>query len=327
MEVVRLPFNYRCGQTIVTISETALGHERGYRSKAKQAGTIDFYECPEGLAQQAELICQTIVPEALARRRGRKLGDVAVLYLDRNDGEVIADAVAGAGMKCIRIDKGAPYRRTPLTRWIEDCATWCSGGWKSGMPRLSLLIRTWLGLDRSLRSPLDLRARRVELVSFLFAHRDADLPLRDWLEELLATSLREVLGQELSLADEGVALVELQTACASEGKLGALTIGAFSGQTGSPDHLNLITLHSAKGLEFDVVVMMGMDQGRIPNWNAKSAESKQEPRRLFYVGLTRARHEVHMTYSGWTKSPRGYRFDNGASEFLLEVQSKLAERK
>ena len=324
MEAVRLPFNYRCGQTIVTMSETVLGHARGYRSKAKQLGTIDFYECPDGLAQQAERVCHEIVPAALARGVGRKLGDIAVLYLDKNDGEVIADAVARAGMKFVRIDKGAPYRRTPLTRWIEDCARWCSGGWRLGHPRLSLLLRAWLGFDSALRSPLERRERRVEFVRFLFAHRDANLPLCDWLKDLEATSLRAVLVREPTLADEGIALAELQVACAGAGKLSGLTIGAFSGQTGSPDHLNLITLYSAKGLEFDAVVIFGMDQGRIPNWGAKSAESKQEPRRLFYVGLTRARHEVHMTYSGWRTTPYGRVFHDGASEFLLEVQAKLA---
>jgi len=262
MEAVRLPFNYRCGQTIVTMSETVLGHERGYRSKAKRAGTIDFYECPEGLAQQAERVCHDIVPAAVARRAGRKLGDIAVLYLDKNDGEVIVER----------------------------------------------------------------RKRRVELVRFLFAHRDANLSLCNWLSDLESTSLRAVLVRVPTLADERIALAELKAACASEGKLSELTIGAFSGQTGSPDHLNLITLHSAKGLEFDVVVMLGMDQDRIPSWAATSPESKQEQRRLFYVGLTRARHEVHMTYSGWTENRWGRRFHKGASEFLLEVQRKLVER-
>jgi DNA helicase-2/ATP-dependent DNA helicase PcrA len=69
-----------------------------------------------------------------------------------------------------------------------------------------------------------------------------------------------------------------------------------------------------------------MDQDRIPSWAATSLESKQEQRRLFYVGLTRARHEVQMTFSGWTENRWGRRFHKEASEFLLEVQRKLVER-
>ena len=69
--------------------------------------------------------------------------------------------------------------------------------------------------------------------------------------------------------------------------------------------------------------MMGMDQGIIPSYRAETAESKREPRRLFYVGLTRARHEVHMTYSGCTLDRYKRVHDNGSSEFLVELREKL----
>jgi DNA helicase-2/ATP-dependent DNA helicase PcrA len=68
--------------------------------------------------------------------------------------------------------------------------------------------------------------------------------------------------------------------------------------------------------------MMGMEQGRIPYWGA-SELVKREQRRLFYVGLSRAKDEVHMTYSGWTQNQYGRRFANGPSEFLAEVRKQL----
>ena len=95
----------------------------------------------------------------------------------------------------------------------------------------------------------------------------------------------------------------------------------FSGQVGRPDHLNLITLHSSKGLEFEVVIMLGLDQGDLP----PKREPGQDPesRRLFYVGITRAKDEFHMTYSGWfISSYNGKRRDWGPSEYLIELQEK-----
>ncbi len=114
-------------------------------------------------------------------------------------------------------------------------------------------------------------------------------------------------------------LDKLFAASESTGKLEKWTVARFGGQGGTPGHLNLMTLHSSKGLEFDVVILFGMDQGIIPDHREKSAESKREPRRLFYVGLTRARHEVHMTFSGWRDTPWGKKKD-GVSEFVVELR-------
>ena len=102
-------------------------------------------------------------------------------------------------------------------------------------------------------------------------------------------------------------------------------LGLIAGQGGSPDHLNLITLHSAKGREFDVVILPGMDNGILPSWNATEDNpiARKEDRRLFYVGLTRARFEVHMTYSGFNVNRYGRRFENGPSDFLIEVRERM----
>jgi DNA helicase-2/ATP-dependent DNA helicase PcrA len=70
--------------------------------------------------------------------------------------------------------------------------------------------------------------------------------------------------------------------------------------------------------------MMGMDQGRIPSWSATTARAKQEARRLFYVGLTRAKYEIHLTFSGWRTTPYRRIYD-GPSEFLIEIQNLLLQ--
>ena len=150
------------------------------------------------------------------------------------------------------------------------------------------------------------------------------MSLHQWLTDLHTSCLKETFKRERTFRDEQEAFEKLGKACASGGPLESVHVVTFSGQSGSPEHLNLITLHSAKGLEFDVVIMMGMDQGRIPRWNQSSEAEKQERGRLFYVGLTRARYEAHLTYSGWTANQYGRRFEHGPSEFLLEVQRKLS---
>ena len=325
VEPVRLKFNYRCGRQIVAASLTTLGEDRGYESKVSQGGTIDFYQCPNGIEEQASYICQQIIPSALNRIQGLTLGRIAVLYADRNDGEVISRAAEDAGFKFVRVDSGAAYRRTPLTRWLEDCAAWCAGGWRQRNPRLSTLVRTWLGFNRTARGTEQRANARKLLVEFLFSHRDAAMPLATWLSQIYAHCLAPALKSEPTLRDEHEAFKQLVEAAGEKGRLAKFDLATFSGQGGSPEHLNLITLHSAKGLEFDVVVMMGMDQGKVPSWSARSPDAIREARRLFYVGLTRAKHEVHMTYSGFTVDKYQRQHHNGPSEFLLELQKKLTE--
>ncbi|HET8647574.1 MAG TPA: 3'-5' exonuclease, partial [Vicinamibacteria bacterium] len=81
----------------------------------------------------------------------------------------------------------------------------------------------------------------------------------------------------------------------------------------------LMTLHSAKGLEFDSIYLAGMEEGLIPHSRSHtSREGLEEERRLCYVGMTRARQRLSLT---WARSRRvfGQRRQSEPSRFLFEV--------
>ncbi len=328
---VRLKTNYRSRKAIVDGALVVLRETRDYESaldaEEREEGLIDFVECPEGIEQQGEVILDKLVPEVVARRHQRSLGDVAVLYPDKNIGAVVAAAAEERKIPVIRIDQGAPYPRTPLSRWLEDCASWCTGGWLRGEPLLSTILAWWSNFTVSRASDDRRWQAKVDLVGTLWQNRDPETQLSAWLESIYDGTLCHALTANNEHQDEIGVWEELRRACEDDRPLAQWTVEMFGRQGGSPDHLNLITLHSAKGLEFDVVVMMGMDQGIIPRWGLDTEEAKRESRRLFYVGMTRARHEVHMTYSGFTVNRYGRRFDNGPSEYLLELQSRMRNQR
>lgn len=68
--------------------------------------------------------------------------------------------------------------------------------------------------------------------------------------------------------------------------------------------VTLASLHSAKGLEWDAVFLVGLVEGTLPNTYARAFEAVEEERRLLYVGITRARHSLWLSY-GEARSPGG----------------------
>jgi len=322
VESVRLNLNYRCGAKIIEASEAALGEARGFEASRDEPGAVFCHSRPKGIADQAEFVCHTIIPDALERREGRKVGDVAILYIDKNDGDIIANAVGKTGWKFIRVDRNNPYQPSPVTYWLEDCAAWCAGAWKTGTIRLSDLVRRWRVFNERLRTDRERRAVQVAMIKFLHGHREPNMPLCDWLSLFLKACLQEVLDSEPRLRDDKDKVARLHEVTSPDGALEAFDVAFFGGQGGSSDHLSLTTLYSAKGLEYDVVVMVGLEDGRIPRYD-DSDRTIREKRRLFYVGLTRAKHEVHLVYSGWYCNRYGRKFQKGRSRFVQEVEDAI----
>lgn len=326
VEDVHLRLNYRCGKTIIVASTTALAENRDFESAEDHKGVVQDYQCQDGFGEQVSLAVETIVPEALRRRKNRKLGDIGILYLNQYDGGIIAHAVEAAGIEYVRFDQGNPYQRTPLISWLEDCAGWCAGGWKQGNPKLSTLLLGWLRFNSSMSKESEVTACRRDLVKFLFANRLPDTRLLDWLNEFAKQGLYARIKGDLTMADEAEAFNVLHEASKDGKPLAEYTVANFGGQCGSPDRLNLTTIHSAKGLEYDVVVMMGLEQGLIPDYRRETnMEQLKEERRKFYVAITRARHEVHLLWSGWYER-KGRLHCNGRSRFVDEVMTQLKDR-
>lgn len=325
VESTTLRLNYRSRQYIISASEIALGEERGYESVNEDAGTIDFHYCKNGLAHQASYAVNTLVPKMRETGAASSLGEIAVLYRTKSEGDIVAEHVSASGFEFIRIDGNSAYLRTPLTRWLEECAAWCDSDGGIDAPSLRAIIGDFLGFNRTLKTEMARQDASNSLVAALRKNMDGTMPLNQWLSSLTNLCLRSQLSSDPTMQQELAILEKLITSSGEGEKLSDWSVSRFGGQGGSPDHLNLMTLHSSKGLEFDVVILFGMDQGIIPSYREKSLESKREPKRLFYVGLTRARHEVHVTYSGWRTTPWGARYNDGPSEFIVELSDRLRE--
>jgi DNA helicase II / ATP-dependent DNA helicase PcrA len=89
--------------------------------------------------------------------------------------------------------------------------------------------------------------------------------------------------------------------------------------------ITLMTLHNAKGLEYDTVFIVGCEDGAFPHMRALEEGSEEEERRLCYVGITRARRRLYLT---WARERRlfGRAERNLPSRFVDELPAELTER-
>ncbi|HGJ64634.1 TPA: hypothetical protein ENS27_04510 [bacterium] len=88
----------------------------------------------------------------------------------------------------------------------------------------------------------------------------------------------------------------------------------------SGDKVTMMTVHSAKGTEFPVVIMIGMEQGNFPIISQDQTEADlEEERRLCYVGMTRAKRRLYMTSVRFRRSD----VEAPPSQFIWEIQPDL----
>jgi DNA helicase-2/ATP-dependent DNA helicase PcrA len=320
VQCVRLSLNYRCANGIIEAAERALGEVRGYRpSDMARVARVEIIHRPIGIADQARYAVEDLIPHALASIPGRQLGDIAVLYRNAEIGDLVARAAQAADLNFMRIDNAAPYRKCAVVSWIEDCAAWCSGGWRIAQPKLGGLIDRWCRFHQARLSDAECQHESRMLTSFLWARR-GNGDAFEFLAALRTELLDVLLRSERTLNDQRAQVDAMFRALSPGGALVGLDLARLGGRDGAPNQLNLLTFHSAKGCEYDVVIILGLDEGVFP-WRNETDDELQESRRLFYVALTRARDEVHLVYSGWSANRFGRRFDNGMSRFLRDLIS------
>jgi DNA helicase-2/ATP-dependent DNA helicase PcrA len=148
---------------------------------------------------------------------------------------------------------------------------------------------------------IDSLLRRIQYLSYL----DDGTPQGDARQE----NVKELLSVAQEYQDVGLAGFLEEVALVSD-----LDTANFDG-----DAVTLMTLHAAKGLEFPVVFMIGLEETIFPHSRALYDQSEmEEERRLCYVGMTRAREELYMTYASARLLYGGVQH-NPPSRFLSEI--------
>ncbi|MGE5282627.1 MAG: ATP-dependent helicase, partial [Chloroflexota bacterium] len=188
-------------------------------------------------------------------------------------------------------------------------------------------------------------SRFHETMAGLRERAEEEGPVADLLEAVLEeTGYLDALRAERTVEAEGrvenlealaAGAAELDVERESEGESGVppleeylQQISLYTEQDGlreTESLITLMTLHNAKGLEYDTVFIVGCEDGAFPHMRALEEGGEEEERRLCYVGITRARRRLYMT---WARERRlfGRAERNLPSRFIDELPGELTER-
>ena len=209
---------------------------------------------------------------------------------------------------------------------LERFLTWQAA---SGMDILSALINV------EQTSTITARAK-IALVNLGEKLRIAQVMLEtaspnEIIEKIIAlTGYRDYIADGTPQAEEreaniGSLLSDAQNFASLPDFLEEVALMSSADADGDGQKVTLMTLHAAKGLEFPVVFIVGMEEGILPHarvYEAGPAELEEE-RRLAYVGMTRARQELHLTYAK-SRLQFGQRGYNPPSRFIADMGVQVA---
>ncbi len=191
-------------------------------------------------------------------------------------------------------------------------------------------------------APIAKRAKQLTALADMFfelTEYAQDNTLEDLLDELLIVS---GYGEYLRLqGEEGIGrlenIAELKTTMAQyEEESEEPSLSEFLEQISlftdidnldeNADYVALMTMHSAKGLEFPTVFIVGMEEGVFPSSRVESEDDIEEERRLAYVAMTRAEKKLYLTRA-CERMLYGHTDRNRKSRFLKEIPKELVEKK
>jgi DNA helicase-2/ATP-dependent DNA helicase PcrA len=144
-----------------------------------------------------------------------------------------------------------------------------------------------------------------------------------YMAELVAEHSHESDGRIENIAELGSVAAEFDDV---NGFLETVALVADSDDLdGDGSRVSLMTLHTAKGLEFPAVFIVGLEDGIFPHFRSLSEPLElEEERRLFYVGITRARRHLGLSHA-WVRTIFGRTQHNIPSRFLSEVPAELVK--
>ena len=323
-----LPVNYRSNASILAAANRFLqfgNRIQGTREEQRRITVRNHYDP----FQEAEYLAEKIQK---LHKDGKGYREIAVFYRLQHQSEILEKVFARHGIPC----------ELSVKKTLKD------------IPVLNWLVKVL----RASVNPADMQTKEAVLADPQYGDESICRRMTEFSEDAGKSSglsaeelfayfgLREALHPSSAgyQEDERIVMDFLEKMCASCNKETENGAGDFNSavrefvnssalygmktepdekdREASPDKVNLMTLHASKGLEFDTVFIIGVNQGMIP-LRCKDFEQEEEERRLFFVGITRAENNLELS---WYTNPGEPGAVGEPSRYLRMIPEQLLDR-
>lgn len=353
-KTIKLEHNYRSTNNILNAANDVISHNKERKDlrlySDKGDGPKITYLRSYDEKHEISLVIDEINKLYLD---GYEPKDVAILYRTNAQSRAIEEVFASKGIPYKIYGSYYFYNRKEIKDLISYLKLIYNDKDEISLRRIINVPKRGIG-DSAIKD-IELRANLNQCSMYDALESKKELEFKDIIESIKKTSenlsltelIDEVLdksGMKKELEDSHLIedetrlenLMEFKSITASyEERTGSVNLGDFleeislvsdqANHTEDGNVVTLMTLHSAKGLEFPVVFMVGMEEGIFPHNMSIMEDNIEEERRLCYVGITRAKEKLYLTNA---KRRMLYGKDqmNVPSRFIAEIKDDLLEK-
>lgn len=353
-KVIKLEHNYRSTNNILSAANEVIKHNTERKDLKLFSDNGDGVKIKYIRAYDEKHEIALVIDEIKhLLSEGYKNEDIAILYRTNAQSRAIEDVFLAKGIPYKVFGSYYFYNRKEIKDLISYLRLIYNPHDEISLRRVINTPKR--GIGESAIAAIEERAKQQNISMFDALETRKELEFKEIIEDLIkrseSLSLTELIDEVLersgmkkelesskALEDEIRLenLMEVKSITASfEERTGSANLGDFleevsliadiSNHTEDGDVVTLMTLHSAKGLEFPVVFLVGMEEGLFPHNMSLMENNLEEERRLCYVGITRAKERLYLT-NAKRRMLYGKENMNIPSRFISEIDEKLIEK-
>jgi DNA helicase-2/ATP-dependent DNA helicase PcrA len=326
IKIVNLEQNYRSTQNILEAANSVISKNTTHPilklwTEKEKGERIKLFTARNGL-DEADFIVNEVNK---LKRKNFKYSDAAVLYRTNAQSRVIEEALLHAGIPYMLVGGTKFYDRKEVKDVLSYLRLLVNPKDSVSKKRIEKLGVRKLEKFRVFQENmetiegkttldiLDLVLEKTGYLDLFQKESEENLARLENIKELrsVATEFRDI--NEFL---ENVALVEAEQTDSKKVRI--------KGKN-DKDAITLMTLHAAKGLEFPIVFIVGMEEGLFPHSRSLWEQNQlEEERRLAYVGITRAKETLYLSYAS-RRIYFGEQVSNPPSRFIVDIPENLLE--